>query len=147
MNRRRPHRAVAAALLCALGAALGCIPVAHAETSGVQTVFTPTSGAGFVNPGAMYRRAATLHHNGDPNTPVWEPFLLMNNGRLIVYYSDQRQNSVHSQMLVHQTTIDGVTWGSVVQDVAYSAQSARPGMATVAQINGGQWIMTYEYCN
>jgi hypothetical protein len=258
MNRRRPRRAFAAALLCALAAALGCIPSAQAETSGVQTVFTPTSGAGFVDPGVMYARAVTLHHNGDangtilttfetytnstpyfpvykstdggaswtylsrvddtvngygmrwnpqiyelpaalgnlpagtlleaglsvpanrssteilmydstdqgrswhflssvakggaaftadPNTPVWEPFLLMNNGKLLVYYSDQRDNSVHSQMLVHQTTTDGVTWNPVVQDVAYPAQSARPGMATVAQINGGQWIMTYEYCN
>ncbi|MEU5266295.1 RICIN domain-containing protein [Amycolatopsis sp. NPDC021455] len=40
----------------------------------------------------------------------------------------------------------GRTWGPVVDDVAYPAQSARPGMATVAQLPGGRWIMTYEYC-
>jgi len=246
------------AVLFVLGAAFGAIPAAQAETSGVQTVFTPTSGAGFVDPGVMYARPVTLQHNGnangtilttfetyttstpyfpvyqstnggsswsylsqvddtvngygmrwnpdiyelpaalgslpagtllvsglsvpsdldstsilmfdstnqgkswsylstvavggaaytaDPNTPVWEPFLLMYDGQLIVYYSDQRDNSVHSQMLVHQASTDSVNWGSVVDDVAYSAQSARPGMATMAEINGGQWIMTYELCS
>ena len=246
------------AVLFVLGAVFGAIPAAQAETSGVQTVFTPTSGAGFVDPGVMYARPVTLQHNGnangtilttfetyttstpyfpvyqstnggsswsylsqvddtvngygmrwnpdiyelpaalgslpagtllvsglsvpsdldstsilmfdstnqgkswsylstvavggaaytaDPNTPVWEPFLLMYDGQLIVYYSDQRDNSVHSQMLVHQASTDSVNWGSVVDDVAYSAQSARPGMATMAEINGGQWIMTYELCS
>jgi hypothetical protein len=249
--------ALALALVSALGLALGG-SAAHAETSAVQTVFTPTSGGGYVNPGAMYARAVTLHHNGDadgailttfetytsstpyfpvykstdgggtwsylsrvtdtvngygmrwnpqiyelpaalgalpagtllvsglsvpanlasteilmfdstdqgstwhflssvakggaaytadPNTPVWEPFLLMNNGKLIVYYSDQRDNAVHSQMLVHQDSTDGVAWNPVVDDVTYPAQTARPGMATVAAIANGQWIMTYEYCN
>ncbi|HEU5354424.1 MAG TPA: RICIN domain-containing protein [Actinocrinis sp.] len=262
LDRRSFRRIVtltaAAAAVSATLLALPGAQSAQAETSGVQTVFTPTTSAGFVNPGVMYARAVTLHHDGDangtmlatfetytnstpsfpvykstdggaswsylsqvtdtvngygmrwnpqiyelpaqlgglpagtlleaglsvpadrssteilmydstdqgsswhflssvakggaafvqdPNTPVWEPFILLNNGRLIVYYSDQRDNSVHSQMLVHQTSADGVNWASVVQDVAYPAQSARPGMATVAAISGGQWIMTYEYCN
>ena len=245
------------AVLVSLAAAIGAAPAAHAETSGVQTVFTPTSAGGFVDPGTMYARAVTLQHNGaangtilttfetyttgtpyfpvyqstnggsswsylsqvddtvngygmrwnpqiyelpsalgslpagtllvsglsvpsnlsstsilmfdstnqgrswsylstvavggqaiasDPYTPVWEPFLLMYNGQLLVYYSDQRDNSVHSQMLVHQASTNGTSWGSVVDDVTYSAQSARPGMATVAAIANGQWIMTYEYC-
>jgi hypothetical protein len=250
-------RSLRVALLAAAALVLGvCVP-AQAQTSGVQTVFTPTASAGYVNPGVMYARALTLQHNGsangtmlstfevytnstpyfpvyqstdggkswaylsrvtdtvngfgmrwnpqiyelpaalgglpagtlleaglsvpadrssteillyasrdrgkswrllssvakggpawvnDPNTPIWEPFLLMNNGKLIVYYSDQRQNPVHSQKLVHQTSTDGVHWRSVVDDVAYPAQSARPGMATVARIGGGRWIMTYEYC-
>jgi len=255
----RPYvLALALALACALGLAFGGAPAARAETSAAQTLFTPTSGAGYVNPGAMYARAVTLRHNGDangtilttfetyttgtpyfpvyksadgggtwsylsqvtdtvngygmrwnpqiyelpaalgalpagtllvsglsvpanlasteilvydstdqgrtwhflssvakggaaytadPNTPVWEPFLLMDNGRLIVYYSDQRENSVHSQMLVHQDSTDGSSWGAVVDDVAYPAQNARPGMATVTAIANGRWIMTYEYCN
>jgi hypothetical protein len=78
---------------------------------------------------------------------VWEPFLLMYDGSLIVYYSDQRENSTHSQLLDHQTSTNGTTWSAVVDDVVYPAQTARPGMATVAEIGGGQWIMTYEYCN
>jgi hypothetical protein len=247
-----------AAALCVIALVLGLTTSAHAQTSGVKTVFAPTSAAGFTNPGVMYARAVTLQHNGDSNgtilttfevytgstppvfpvyrstdgggtwsklsqvtdtvhgygmrwnpqiyelpaalgslpagtllvsglsvpadrtsteillyastdrgqtwrflssvakggpawasdpyTPVWEPFLLMHGGRLIVYYSDQRDNAHHSQMLVHQTSTDAVTWGPVTGDVVYPAQSARPGMATVAQISGGRWIMTYEYC-
>lgn len=38
-------------------------------------------------------------------TPVWEPFLLLLNGQLICYYSDQR-DSAHGQKIVHQTTSD-----------------------------------------
>jgi len=251
------NRSVRVALLTAAALVLAVCAPAQAQTSSVQTVFTPTAAAGYVNPGVMYARALTLQHNGsangtmlstfevytnstpyfpvyqstdgghswsylsrvtdtvngfgmrwnpqiyelpaalgklpagtllasglsvpadrssteillyastdrgkswkllssvakggpawvnDPNTPIWEPFLLMTNGRLIVYYSDQRQNSVHSQKLVHQTSTDGVHWRPVVDDVAYAAQSARPGMATVAPIGGGRWIMTYEYC-
>jgi hypothetical protein len=251
------RRSLRVAMLTVAALVLGVYAPAQAQTSGVQTVFTPTSSAGYVNPGVMYARAVTLQHNGsangtmlstfevytnstpyfpvyrstdggqkwsylsrvtdtvngfgmrwnpqiyelpaalgglpagtlleaglsvpadrhsteillyastdrgrswrllssvakggpawvdDPNTPIWEPFLLMNNGKLIVYYSDQRQNSVHSQKLVHQVSTDGAHWRPVVDDAAYPAQSARPGMATVAQIGGGRWIMTYEYC-
>jgi hypothetical protein len=82
----------------------------------------------------------------DPNTPVWEPFLLMHKGKLIVFYSDQRQNSQHSQKLVHQVSRDGRTWGPIVDDVSYADQKARPGMSTVTPIGGGRWILTYEYC-
>ncbi|MGW2525344.1 RICIN domain-containing protein, partial [Streptomyces sp. NPDC001617] len=77
-------------------------------------------------------------------TPVWEPFFLMNGSRLIVYYSDQR-DPAHGQKLVHQVTTDGVNWGPVVDDVAVSAYSARPGMATVAKLPNGNYVMTYEY--
>lgn len=77
-------------------------------------------------------------------TPVWEPFFLMNGGRLVVYYSDQR-DPAHGQKLVHQVSTDGVNWGPVVDDVAVSAYSARPGMATVAQLPNGSYVMTYEY--
>ncbi len=253
---RRSFRAV---LLVAVAALLCVSPAAHAQTSSPMTIFKPTPGDGYVNPGAMYARAITLHHNGeangtlfstfevyrnagapvfpvyrsgdagkswayvsqvvdtvngygmrwnpeiyelpaqlgtlpagtllvsglsvpgrhalhrdpavrqhrsreeleaaqfgrqgrrgllqsDPNTPVWEPELLMHDGKLIVYYSDQRDTAKHSQKLVHQVTTDGRTWGPVVEDVAYPAQSARPGMTTVAEIAGGRWIMTYEYC-
>ncbi|SEC46744.1 Ricin-type beta-trefoil lectin domain-like [Amycolatopsis tolypomycina] len=253
------RRSFKAVLLVVVAALLGASPAATAQTSGPTTIFQPTAAAGYANPGAMYARAITLHHNGeangtlfstfevyrsagapafpvyrsgdagkswtyvsqvtdtvngygmrwnpeiyelpdrlgtlpagtllvsglsvpadmhsteillyastdlgktwkllssvakggvasvsDPNTPIWEPVLLMRNGKLIVYYSDQRDNAHHSQKLVHQVTTDGRTWGPVVDDVAYPAQRARPGMATVAELPGGRWIMTYEYCN
>ncbi|KAI1388520.1 glycoside hydrolase family 93 protein [Hypoxylon trugodes] len=77
-------------------------------------------------------------------TPVWEPFLLLHKGKLIYYYSDQR-DSKHGQKLVHQTTTDLKNWGSVVDDVAYSTYSQRPGMPTVALLPNGQFIYAYEY--
>jgi hypothetical protein len=76
------------------------------------------------------------------NDPVWEPFLLVANSKLICYYSDER-DSAYSQKLVHQTTTDGVSWSSVVDDVAISG-GQRPGMAVVAKMSNGSYIMTYE---
>ncbi|KAF2124376.1 glycoside hydrolase family 93 protein [Dothidotthia symphoricarpi CBS 119687] len=78
-------------------------------------------------------------------TPVWEPFLMLHNHKLICYYSDQRDNATHGQKMVHQTTLDGKTWGPVVDDVAYPTYTDRPGMPTVAQLPNGKFIMTYEY--
>lgn len=77
-------------------------------------------------------------------TPVWEPFLLVANGKLICYYSDQRDTN-YGQKLVHQTSTDGVNWGPVVNDVTYSTYADRPGMATVAQLPDGNYVMTYEF--
>ncbi|MEU1268476.1 RICIN domain-containing protein [Streptomyces sp. NPDC005799] len=77
-------------------------------------------------------------------TPVWEPFFLMNGNRLVVYYSDQRDTN-HGQKLVHQVSTDGVNWGPVVDDVAMPTYGDRPGMATVAQLPNGKYVMTYEY--
>ena len=78
-------------------------------------------------------------------TPVWEPFLLMLNGQLICYYSDQR-DSAYGQKVVHQTTTDLKTWSSVVNDVAVTPYGLRPGMPTLAKLPNGQWIMAYEEC-
>ncbi|MFJ9150331.1 RICIN domain-containing protein [Streptomyces sp. NPDC102270] len=78
------------------------------------------------------------------NTPVWEPFFLYANGKLIVYYSDQR-DPAHGQKVVHQVTTDLHTWGPVVDDVAMPTYSQRPGMPTVAKLPNGNYAMTYEY--
>jgi len=75
--------------------------------------------------------------------PVWEPFLMVANDRLICYYSDETDPS-YSQKLVHKTSADGVSWSAAVNDVALSARRLRPGMATVAQMADGNYIMTYE---
>ncbi|MFE7843412.1 RICIN domain-containing protein, partial [Streptomyces sp. NPDC057474] len=82
--------------------------------------------------------------NGNGNTPVWEPFFLVANGKLIVYYSDQRDPD-HGQKLVHQVSTDIRNWGPVVDDVAMPTYSQRPGMATVAKLPNGNYVMTYEY--
>jgi len=78
-------------------------------------------------------------------TPVWEPFLMLYQGQLVCFYSDQRANATHGQKMVHQTTTDGVNWGPVVDDVAYPTYTDRPGMPTVSELPNGKWIMTYEF--
>ena len=78
-------------------------------------------------------------------TPVWEPYLMLYQDKLVCYYSDQR-DPAHGQKLVHQVTSDGLTWEGVVDDVAYAEYTARPGMPIVSQLGkGGKYIMTYEY--
>ncbi|EME80756.1 glycoside hydrolase family 93 protein [Pseudocercospora fijiensis CIRAD86] len=80
--------------------------------------------------------------NGE--TPVWEPFLMVYNHELVVYYSDQRDPK-HGQKLVHQTTSDLKNFGPVVDDVAYGTYDWRPGMTTVSHLPNGQYILTYEF--
>lgn len=80
------------------------------------------------------------------NQAVWEPFLLMYDNQLIVYYSDQR-DPAHAQKLSHVVTSDLKTWSDSIDDVADETYGTRPGMATVAHIETtGRYIMTYEYC-
>jgi hypothetical protein len=77
------------------------------------------------------------------NDPVWEPFLMVANNKLICYYSDER-DPAHNQKIVHQTTTDGVHWSSAVNDVALSDRNQRPGMPVLAKMPNGNYIMTYE---
>lgn len=80
---------------------------------------------------------------------IWEPFIFLDNkGRLLAYFSDERHPKEHSQMLVHVVSEDGGdTWGKkVVRDVASKKQSDRPGMASVAKMDNGEYFMSYEFC-
>ncbi|WP_276354208.1 AbfB domain-containing protein [Cohnella caldifontis] len=76
--------------------------------------------------------------------PVWEPFLLVANNKLILYYSDER-DPAHNQKLVHVTSTNGTAWSSPVEDIALADSAKRPGMTTVAKLGNGNYIMTYEY--
>jgi hypothetical protein len=76
--------------------------------------------------------------------PVWEPYLLVANGKLIAYYSDERDDTNHDQKLVHQVSTNGVTWGPVVEDVALADRNLRPGMPIVTKMANGQYLMTFE---
>ncbi|MCJ1697763.1 RICIN domain-containing protein [Rathayibacter caricis] len=106
--------------------------------------------------------------------PVWEPYLMMRNGKLIVFYSDERDalgydettgiarfdpadaGSADSggQILAH-TTWDGVgAWTAPVVDVAGLTEShdgktkiggGRPGMTNIVPTTDGKWLLTYEY--
>ena len=79
-------------------------------------------------------------------TAIWEPNLIVANGKLICYYSDSR-DSAHSQKIVHQSSTDGVTWGSAVNDVALSTYNLRPGMPVVSLLPDGNYFMSYEVVN
>lgn len=80
--------------------------------------------------------------NGIP--AIWEPFLMLYEDQMVIYYSDQRDPN-HGQKLVHQTSRDLVHWEAPVDDVAYPTYTDRPGMTTVTQLPNGQYMMTYEY--
>ena len=99
--------------------------------------------------GMTWTFRSTVATGGAPSTtngatPVWEPFLLLHEGKLICYYSDQRDPK-HGQKIAHQTTRDLSTWGPVVDDATGAAYADRPGMTTIARLRGDLWIMTYEY--
>ncbi|KAF2117179.1 hypothetical protein BDV96DRAFT_490065 [Lophiotrema nucula] len=100
--------------------------------------------------GETFALVSTVATGGKANTtngatPVWEPFLLLNNHKIICYYSDQRDPQ-HGQKLSHQTTSEDFdSWGSAIDDVAFQNYTDRPGMTTVAKLPNGQFILTFEY--
>jgi hypothetical protein len=97
---------------------------------------------------------------GADGSGIWEPFLGPDAaGNLLMYFSDERQNSTYSQFLGHIVSTDGGdTWsanpdGSTrvapgeVKDVASTVQADRPGMITIAKIpSTGTYVASYEIC-
>lgn len=77
-------------------------------------------------------------------TPIWEPFLLLFQGSLVAFYSDQR-DPLHGQKLVHQVSHNLIDWEAPVDDVAYANFTDRPGMTTVSELPNGKFMMTYEF--
>ncbi|KAK1573301.1 BNR/Asp-box repeat protein [Colletotrichum navitas] len=77
-------------------------------------------------------------------TPVWEPFILIFEDDLILYYADQR-SSEHGQEISHQTTKDLKNWSDVVIDVTYPRYTDRPGMPFITQLANGDYMYTFEY--
>jgi len=76
-------------------------------------------------------------------TPVWEPFLMAFEDKVIVMFSDQGDPE-YGQKLAHKSSSDLINWGTEVNDVTYPTYTDRPGMSIVAQHNGN-YILTYEY--
>jgi len=80
-------------------------------------------------------------------TPVWEPFLYMDEyGRVVAYYSDERfKDDNFNQLLAHRVSEDGGrTWGEVDFDVAIPDGQTRPGMSVVTRMPDGNFFMIYE---
>ena len=85
---------------------------------------------------------AAIPDNGIP--AIWEPFLMAYEGKIIIYYSDQRDPN-YGQKLVHQVSEDLLTWEPPVNDVTYPVYTDRPGMTTVTQLPNKKYMMTYEF--
>lgn len=86
---------------------------------------------------------------------IWEPFLFLDSqNNIVAVFSDERDGLNHSQMLVHLVSKDGGdswhgddTGDKAVRDVVASGQKWRPGMATVAKMDNGEYVMSYEWCD
>lgn len=117
------------------------IDTAHARQSAIR-LYASRDG------GETFEKGVTVAVGGGLETGVWEPFLVqLDDGRLVCYYSDSTENTVHSQKLVYKVSEDGRTWGEAVDVVASSEQSDRPGMAIVTRLGDGTYFMTYELVN
>lgn len=82
-------------------------------------------------------------------TTVWEPYLnLSKDGKLVCYYSDERQkaNGV-LQAVSFKTSSDGKNWSSLSNVAAITNKKDRPGMITVSALPNGKYIATYEVVN
>lgn len=98
--------------------------------------------------GETWEQFATIAIGGGLSTGVWEPFLMtLPDGRLACYYSDSTDEPHYSQKMVMRISEDGVAWGEAIDIVAMREHELRPGMGTVARMNNGQFVMTYEMCN
>jgi hypothetical protein len=98
--------------------------------------------------GASWEYVSTVAYGGPPNTDngapcVWEPFILAYDNQVNVFYSDQRDPN-YGQKLAFQSSQSLLEWGPVINSVAYSNYTQRPGMITMAQIGNGQWMCSYE---
>ncbi|MGY4924964.1 ricin-type beta-trefoil lectin domain protein [Streptomyces sp. 900105755] len=106
-----------------------------------------------------YVGAPQTSHGAD-GSGIWEPFVGLDSaGKMLMYFSDERQNTTYSQFLGHIVSTDGGdTWsanpdGSTrvapgeVKDVASTVQADRPGMITMARIpSTGTYVASYEVC-
>ncbi|KAJ4228337.1 hypothetical protein NW760_007651 [Fusarium oxysporum] len=94
----------------------------------------------------IYRIQAYSKTPGCGDKAICEALLLMYKGKLIVYYSDQRDPR-YGQKLAHTTTTDLPNWTPIVNDATMNYYDGRPGMTTVAHIpTNDNYIMTFENC-
>ncbi|MCT3390843.1 MAG: exo-alpha-sialidase [Lactobacillus sp.] len=122
------------------------------DLSGTQLQLTKSTDVG-----KTWKYESTIASGGANfinDDPIWEPYLMVHNNKLVCYYSDERDSSglkPKAQAIVHQTTTDGTTWSPLVMDVDPNGlkdtdgnDDTRPGMPVVTPIGNGKWAMTYE---
>ncbi|REE56488.1 ricin-type beta-trefoil lectin protein [Paenibacillus taihuensis] len=98
--------------------------------------------------GATWQLHSNLAAQGGSGTHhTWEPeFAVSSDGRLVCYYSDERQAG-YNQAIAREISSDGgVTWGNYSIIIGDSANSgARPGMPRVVRHKNGTYYMFYEH--
>ncbi|WP_193105436.1 sialidase family protein [Brachybacterium sp. FME24] len=78
---------------------------------------------------------------------LWEPeFAVTDDGTLVLWYCDETDGEKHSQKIVQQTSLDGLTWTEPQPIIELEDPTARPGMPTVRRLRTGRWAMSYEIC-
>ncbi|KAF7158733.1 hypothetical protein CNMCM5623_003897 [Aspergillus felis] len=137
---------------------IGKYPAGTLLIAGVSTPLSLTGGVYIdlytsSDMGKSWKFASHVAYGAGPETvttgdkSIWEPFFLEYNGKLMVYFSDQR-DPAHSQKLSLTSTTDLLTWSASTDVVAYSNANARPGMAVISYLPTiGQYMLSYEYCN
>lgn len=104
--------------------------------------------------GATWQRHGDLAARGADGTTVWEPeFIISSDGKLVCYYSDERQPG-YDQCLALETSNDGGrTWGNYTTIVGtcdptwvrgVDPSMWRPGMPRVAKLPNGTYFLAYE---
>lgn len=97
--------------------------------------------------GATWQLHSHMAARGTAGTQrTWEPeFAVTGDGRLICYYSDERQPG-YNQAIVQEISPDGgLTWGNYQIIVGNSADfNWRPGMPRVVKAKNGTYFMFFE---
>jgi hypothetical protein len=98
--------------------------------------------------GKTWKSMGAIQQGGTFNDGIWEPSLhLDSEGQLVMDFSDERDNAQHSQMISQMESGNGgASWSKPYPVVASAVQADRPGMATVARVGSGGYVMSYEVC-
>lgn len=97
--------------------------------------------------GATWQFHSNLAARGTAGTQrTWEPeFSVTSDGRLICYYSDERQPGYNQAIAQEISSDGGLTWGNYSIIIGNSADwNWRPGMPRVVKVKNGTYFMFFE---
>ncbi|CAO2647579.1 Nn.00g085010.m01.CDS01 [Neocucurbitaria sp. VM-36] len=78
------------------------------------------------------------------STAVGEPFMVLHDKRLTIYYSDQR-DAQHAQKIVQQSTADiWENWGTAIDVAASNVLSVSQGKTSITKLPKNQYIIVFE---
>lgn len=104
--------------------------------------------------GVTWTKHSDLAPRGTSSASVWEPeFAVSSDGRLVCYYSDERQPGYDQCLALEISSDGGVTWSdySIIVGTCdpnwvrgEDPSMWRPGMPRVTKLNNGLYFMAYE---